>query len=176
MWGIPGSLNIWKEGVATFAGWFLNYEESIVLVDDDSYGINDVRNSLIRLGFDNLYGFLANGFPSWYVTVENVDSLRLWTVKQLKEHQFDGDFFLLDVRKINDWKKGHIEGAHHLYIGEVPERLSEIPQGIPVVVYCDSGNKSTVVCSFLKENGYNDVISVLGSITAWKKAGYPVKS
>jgi len=173
---IPGSLNIWKEGVATFAGWFLNYEESIVLVDDDSYGINDVRNSLIRLGFDNLYGFLANGFPSWYVTVENVDSLRLWTVKQLKEHQFDGDFFLLDVRKINDWKKGHIEGAHHLYIGEVPERLSEIPQGIPVVVYCDSGNKSTVVCSFLKENGYNDVISVLGSITAWKKAGYPVKS
>ena len=97
-----------------------------------------------------------------------MDSLRLWTVKQLKEHQFDGDFFLLDVRKINDWKKGHIEGAHHLYIGEVPERLSEIPQGIPVVVYCDSGNKSTVVCSFSKK-WLNDVISVLGSITAWKK-------
>jgi len=171
---IEGSLNIWEDGVAAFAGWFLNYEKPIILVDDDGNGIDQVRNSLIRLGFDNLYGFLANGFPNWYLNAEKMGTLRLWTVKQLKKHQFDIDFFLLDVRKINDWIEGYIEGAHHIYIGEVPGKLSEIPRDTPVVVYCDSGYKSTVVSSFLKKNGYTDVVSVLGSMTAWKKAGYPV--
>ena len=170
---IKGSLNIWKDGVAAFAGWFLNYEKPIILVDDNGPGLDQVRASLVRLGFDNLYGFLANGFPSWYLNAENMDTLNLWTVEQLKEHQFDDDFFLLDVRKINDWNDGFIEGAHHIYIGEVPGKLSEIPRDIPVVVYCDSGYKSTVACSFLKKNDYNDVVSVLGSMTAWKKAGYP---
>ena len=170
---IKGSLNIWKDGVAAFAGWFLNYEKPIILVDDNGPGLDQVRASLVRLGFDNLYGFLANGFPSWYLNAENMDTLNLWTVEQLKEHQFDDDFFLLDVRKINDWNDGFIEGANHIYIGEVPGKLSEIPRDIPVVVYCDSGYKSTVACSFLKKNDYNDVVSVLGSMTAWKKAGYP---
>ncbi len=121
-----------------------------------------------------MYGFLANGFPNWYLNAEKMSTIRLWTVKQLKEHQFDIDLFLLDVRKINDWMEGYIEGAHHIYIGDVSGKLSEIPHDTPVVVYCDSGYKSTVVSSFLKKNGYTDVFSVLGSMTAWKKAGYPV--
>ena len=171
---IPGSLNIWREGVAAFAGWFLNYEDPIILVDDHGYGLDEVRQSLVRLGFDNLHGYLADGFPNWYLHAEKVDNLKLWTVQQLKKHHFDGDFFLLDVRKINDWNKGYIEGAHHMYVGEVPENLSKIPPDIPVVVYCDSGFKSTIASSFLKKKGYNNVTSVLGSMNAWNKAGYPV--
>jgi hydroxyacylglutathione hydrolase len=171
---IPGSFNIWREGVAAFAGWFLNYEDPIILVDDHGYGLNEVRGSLVRLGFSNLYGYLADGFPNWYLHAEKVDTLTLWTVQQLKKHQFDGDFFLLDVRKINDLNEGYIEGAHHIYVGEIPEKLSEIPCDIPVVVYCDSGYKSTVACSFLKKNGYTKVTSVLGSMNAWNNVGYPV--
>jgi hydroxyacylglutathione hydrolase len=171
---IPGSLNIWREGVAAFAGWFLNYEDPIILIDDHDPNLDEIRLSLFRLGFDNLYGYLADGFPKWYLHAEKVETLNLCTVQQLKKHQFDGDFFLLDVRKINDWNKGYIEGAHHIYVGEVPEKISEIPQEIPLVVYCDSGFKSTVASSYLKKNGYTDVTSVLGSMNAWNKAGYPV--
>ncbi len=172
---IYGSLNIWGNGVAAFAGWFLNYEDPIILVDDHDIGLAEFHQSLTRLGFDNVYGYLAEGFPRWYLHAEEVETLNLWTVQQLKKHQFDGDFFLLDVRKINDWNKGYIEGAHHIYVGEVPEKINEIPSNIPVVVYCDSGFKSTVAASFLLKNGYTNVTSVMGSMNAWNKAGYPVK-
>lgn len=171
---IPGSLNIWREGVAAFAGWFLNYNDPIILVDDHECGLDQVRHSMVRLGFDNLYGYLALGFPNWYLHAEKVDTLSLWTVQQLKKHHIDCDFFLLDVRKVNDWNNGYIEGAHHIYVGEVPEKLGEIPSDIPVVVYCDSGYKSTIACSFLKKNGYTDTVSILGGMNAWNKAGYPV--
>jgi hydroxyacylglutathione hydrolase len=171
---IPGSLNIWREGVAAFAGWFLNYDNPIILVDDHGYGLDQVRHTLSRLGFDNIHGYLKDGFPNWYLHAEILDTLTLQTVQQLKKHQFEDDFFLLDVRKINDWNKGYIEGAHHIYIGDLPEKLNEIPQNMPLVVYCDSGYKSTIACSFLKKKGYKNLKSVLGSMNAWKKAGYPL--
>ena len=171
---IPNSLNIWQEGVAAFAGWFLNYDDPIILVDDHGYSLDIVRNYLVRIGFDNLHGYLKDGFPNWYLNAEELETLKLQTVQQLKEHQFDGDFFLLDVRKIKDWNQGYIEGANHIYVGDIPGKINEIPKDTPLVVYCDSGYKSTLTCSFLKKNGYKDLTSVLGSMNAWKKAGYPV--
>ncbi len=170
---VPGSLSIWQDGVPSFAGWFLNYQDPLIVVDDHGYGLEQVRQTLIRLGFDNIHGYLSGGFPSWYLHAEEIDTINLWTVHQLKE-ELKGDFFLLDVRKIADREKGYIEGSHHIYVGELTERIGEIPHDLPVVVYCDSGYKSTTACSYLKKNGYTELTSVLGSMTAWKKAGYPV--
>jgi len=170
---VPGSLNIWREGVPAFAGWFLNYEDPLIVVDDHDYGLGEVRQTLIRLGFDNIHGYLAGGFPSWYLHAEEIDTINLWSVHQLKE-ELNGDFFLMDVRKIDDRREGYIEGSHHIYVGEVPGRIGEIPRNLPVVVYCDSGYKSTTACSYLQKNGYTNLTSILGSMTAWKKAGYPV--
>lgn len=170
---INGSLNIWREGVPAFAGWFLNYQDPIVLVDDHERGLGEVRQALVRLGFDNIYGYLAGGFPSWYLHAEYIDTLNLWSVHQLNE-ELGGKFFLLDVRKLEDRKEGYIEGSHHIYVGELPGRIGEIPLDVPVVVYCDSGYKSTTACSYLQKYGYNDLTSVLGSMTAWKNANYPV--
>lgn len=191
---IPGSLSIWREGVPAFAGWFLNYEDPIIVVDDHGHGLNEVRQTLVRLGFDNIYGYLAGGFPSWYLHAEHIDTINLWSVHQLKEklekleERWEGlnekveelketseeDFFLLDVRKIDDRRNGYIKGSHHIYVGELPKRMAEVPHDHPVVVYCDSGYKSTTACSYLKKNGYTELSTVLGSMTAWKKAGYPV--
>ncbi|MBI5459792.1 MBL fold metallo-hydrolase [Methanobacterium sp.] len=170
---VPGSLNIWREGVPAFAGWFLNYEDPIIVVDDHDYGLEEIRQTLIRLGFDNIHGYLAGGFPSWYLHAEEIDTINLWSVHQLKE-KLNGDFFLMDVRKIDDRREGYIEGSHHIYVGEVPGMIGEIPRNLPVVVYCDSGYKSTTACSYLQKNGYTNLTSILGSMTAWKKAGYPV--
>lgn len=170
---INGSLNIWREGVPAFAGWFLNYHDPIVVVDDHEQCLDEVRQSLVRLGFDNILGYLAGGFPSWYLHAEHIDTLKLWSVHHLKE-KLGGDFFLLDVRKKEDRIEGFIEGSHHIYVGELPERMGEIPQDVPVVVYCDSGYKSTTACSYLKKCGYTNLTSVLGSMTAWRNAGYSV--
>ncbi len=191
---VPGSLNIWREGVPAFAGWFLNYEDPIIVVDDQIQGLDEVRQALFRLGFDNIYGYLEGGFPNWYLHAGQIDSINLWSVHQLKQkleslkekgegltenrkkfkETSEEDFFLLDVRKIDDRRKDYIQGSHHIYVGDLPQRIQEVPHDLPVVVYCDSGYKSTTACSYLKKNGYNELSTVLGSMTAWKKAGYPV--
>lgn len=171
---IPDTLSIWKTGLPVYAGWMLNYDDPIVIVDEEGHSIDEVRKFLVRLGYDDIYGYLGGGFSSWYLQAQPIKKLKLWSVHKLKERQFDNSIFILDVRKITDWVKGYIEGAHHIYLGHVRDRLDEIPQDKKVVVYCDSGNKSTIASSILKQNGYEDVATVLGSMKAWKRAGYPV--
>ena len=171
---IKGSLNIWRDGVSAFAGWFLNYQDPILIVDDSNPIRDKMQRALIRLGYDNLYGYLRGGLPSWYLQAEDVETIKLHTVQQLHKRLFNDDFYLLDVRKIVDRKKGFIEGSKHIYAGLIPQRLDEIPRNQEIVVYCDSGYKSTMVASYLLQNGYQNVGSVLGSMRAWIKASYPV--
>lgn len=168
---IPGSLNIWADGFAAFAGYFLEYDNPIIIVDEK--GSNDlVRRSLIRLGYDNKYGYLMGGFPNWYINGMECENLEAWTVEQLKSHIDEGtDFTLLDVRKHADREKYHIGDSMHCWVGDIPKNLDNIPDD--VVVYCDSGYKSTIAASLLKMNQYN-VKTVLGGITAWIRKDYPI--
>ncbi len=133
-------------------------------------GVDPVRRSLIRLGYDNMAGYLAGGFPSWYMAGLEIMKMRAISVHELRE--MEGDFFLLDVRKITDRDRFHIEGSEHIWVGDLPDNLDLIPEK-DVVIYCDSGYKSTIAASILEGHGFN-VTTVLGGIGAWLRAGYPV--
>jgi len=172
---IPGSISIWENGLAGFLGWAVDYAAPLVIVDDVSSTPCRAVRSFLRLGFDNLAGILAGGFPAWAKAAGPVGTIGTCTVRQLKD-RLDGEepFFLLDVRDIRHWQDGgHIPGAHHLYAGEVPTRLSGIPETLPVVTICDAGFKGSFAASLLARAGYNDVTNVLGGMTAWYAAGLP---
>lgn len=170
---IPQILSIWKDGVPAYAGWLLNYKDPIVIVDEEGQNIDEVRRYLVRVGFDKVYGYLGGGFSQWYMHAEPIKKLELWSVQELRKKQNDKSIYLLDVRKITDWEGGYIKGAHHIYLGYLKDRLSEIPDDKKIVIYCDAGNKSTIAGSILQRNGYRDIATVLGSMNAWRKAGYP---
>lgn len=166
---IPGSLNIWQDGFAAFAGYFLNYDDPVLVVDDGR-GVESVRRSLIRLGYDNMAGYLAGGFPSWYMAGLEFNAISAISVHELRELR--GDLFLLDVRKITDRERFYIEGSEHIWVGDLPDNIDMIPEK-DVVIYCDSGYKSTIAASILERHGFN-ATTVLGGIGAWLRAGYPV--
>jgi hydroxyacylglutathione hydrolase len=54
------------------------------------------------------------------------------------------------------------------------ERFEDVPRDQAVAVVCGSGYRASIASSFLKREGYADVTNVLGGMTAWKAAGYPV--
>jgi hydroxyacylglutathione hydrolase len=173
---VPGSLSIWKEGLPAFMGWFLNYTDPVILVDDFNCDLLSVGRNFMRLGFDNLSGYLAGGFPAWFKSAAPVDNISAWSVQELEERRKDQDLFLLDVRDLENVEKlGRIPGAHHIYIGELPGKISEVPRNRPVAIYCDAGYKGSIGASILSRNGYEDVANILGGMTAWIAAGFEVE-
>ncbi len=171
---VPGTLNIWKYGLTYFAGWMLNYEDPIIIINESNESINQIIRYLIRLGYDNIFGYLSGGFTNWSNSGEEIETVDTWSVHDLKERQDDESIFILDVRELREWKEGYIEGAYHIYVGDLQYYLNEVPKDKYIVVYCDTGNRASIAASILKNNGYKGVANVLGSIKAWKAAGYPL--
>ncbi|MDQ2950920.1 MAG: rhodanese-like domain-containing protein [Chloroflexota bacterium] len=83
------------------------------------------------------------------------------------------DRHLVDVREDDEWLAGHIEGAQHIPLGELGERLGELPTGGSIVAVCRSGGRSAAAVRGLKQLGY-DAENLDGGVTAWSKAGLPL--
>jgi len=172
---IPGSISIWREGIPAFIGWFFDYQVPIMIVDDFNLELGSVIRRMVRLGYDNTAGYLAGGFPAWFKGAQEIGTIPTCSVQQLNHCLLENSPFLLDVRDRKNWQSvGHIPGAHHRYVGELPDHLDEIPKVEPVFVYCDAGYKGSLAASILARDGYTNVTNVLGGMTAWKRAGYPV--
>lgn len=85
------------------------------------------------------------------------------------------DVVMLDVREQNEYDAGHIPGVTLIPLSEVANRLSEIPTDKTVIVTCHSGNRSSQVSEFLRQNGYKNIHNMKGGIVAWENAGLPVE-
>jgi adenylyltransferase/sulfurtransferase len=86
----------------------------------------------------------------------------------------DGYVFL-DVRERDEWEQGHVPGAVWIPRGNLESRVeAAVPdRSQPVVVYCAGGSRSAYAAKTLEELGYENVVSVAGGFTDWKRNGFP---
>jgi adenylyltransferase/sulfurtransferase len=93
--------------------------------------------------------------------------ISVFDVKALQEE--DADFVLLDVREPWEYDVSHLGGIS-IPLGQLPDRLQEIPQDKDVVVMCRSGARSDRAVSFLRERGFTRVKNMTGGIRQWALA------
>ena len=74
---------------------------------------------------------------------------------------------LIDVREPHEWEIARIPDASLIPMGEVPSRISEIPQTGNVLVYCKVGARSAEVLKFLHQVGLTNTKHLAGGIDAW---------
>jgi rhodanese-related sulfurtransferase len=79
------------------------------------------------------------------------------------------DAAILDVREPEEWEAGHIPGALHIPLADLPARLDELPAG-EVVVTCRGGGRSARAVGWLTTNGY-EAVNLTGGMGAWQGAG-----
>lgn len=84
------------------------------------------------------------------------------------------DHVLIDVRTVGEYSSGTIEGALNIPVESLAQRLSEVPTGKPVVLFCRSGNRSAQAARILEQAGFEGIYD-MGGIIGWSNAGYPVQ-
>jgi rhodanese-related sulfurtransferase len=84
---------------------------------------------------------------------------------------------IVDVREQEEWDEGHIPGAVHIPRGHLESRIERAApdSSRPVLVYCSAGNRSAFAAKTLGELGYDEVTSLAGGFTDWKRSGFPVE-
>jgi rhodanese-related sulfurtransferase len=94
-------------------------------------------------------------------------------VPEVSVQELPADAVILDVREDDEWAAGHVEGATHVPLGEVPARLGELPDADPLYVICRSGNRSGRAVAWLGQQGI-ETVNVAGGMRAWAAAGRPM--
>ncbi|MCW2831700.1 MAG: sulfurtransferase [Aeromicrobium sp.] len=80
---------------------------------------------------------------------------------------------VLDVREDHEWAAGHIAGAVHVPLGDLPARVGELDPTVRTLVVCHVGGRSARATAWLHAQGH-EVVNLQGGMEAWEQAGRPV--
>ena len=81
---------------------------------------------------------------------------------------------LIDVRESFEFAAGHAKGARNIPLSQLTNRLGELHPSRPVLVICQSGNRSKTAQKLLQRQNVEHVLNVRGGTGAWRAAGLPI--
>lgn len=169
---VPGTINIPLSMLAAWAGWLVDYEQTIYLIAVDSQLPEAIR-VLHKIGIDQIQGV----FEKTKLLDAGLASERYVTSspEELASRIESRDVRLIDVRSDSEWNAGHIPQAEHYFLGHLFDQLSEFDTSQTVVVQCQSAARSAIAASIMQASGF-DVINLAGGFQAWKEAGLATTS
>lgn len=171
---VPGTLGIpLTRAFTTWAGWLIPYDADFYLIGDGP-SVREAVRDLAMIGLDRVAGV----FEPAAVTGrrrEALDSIARTDARRLAQRHRRHEVTILDIRGAAEWEAGHIAGALHVPLGDLPERLAEVPAERPVVVHCESGARSAIAASVLRAGGRREVVDFQGGMQAWRESGLPLQ-
>jgi hydroxyacylglutathione hydrolase len=96
------------------------------------------------------------------------------SVEEANEKVKTGNIYIVDVRRQDEFRKGHIRKAKNIPLDGFKDRMNKIPKKKDVLVYCDSGARSIRAVRYLEVAGHERILHMHQGLRGWKKAGYPV--
>ncbi len=169
---VAGTINIEISNLASWTGWFVNYDKPVYLVTGRNE-LERVVRILHEIGVDNIAGY----FDADEVAAAgmNAQIYREVPAAELADPILNNEVTLIDVRAQTEWDEGRLPNAQHIMLGYLKERADEVVNGKPIVVQCRSGNRSAIAASVLQAAGAENVINMTGGYRDWNKAGLPIE-
>lgn len=165
---LKGSINIGLEGsFATWSGSILDPKRPVIVIAEVGRE-QEAAVRLGRVGFERVAGHLKGGMGALADRSELVARSTRITVQALAERLAEKHApLVLDVRTPAEWNNGHIEGALHIPLNRLQQRMAEVPRDTKLAVICRSGYRSSIATSLLHAAGVHDVIDIGGGMDAW---------
>ncbi|WP_017570580.1 MBL fold metallo-hydrolase [Nocardiopsis halotolerans] len=169
---LRGALNIGTEGrFAETAGMMIEPGSTILVVADPGRE-REVVTRLVRVGLDDVAGFLPH--PESAMASVPGETAR---APRVSAGELNGALnsgreapVVVDVRGGAEREGGVIEEAVHIPLADLPERMGELDTGRPVVVHCAGGYRSSVAASYLRSRGVGNVSDLVGGFNAYRLA------
>ncbi|MBE3560300.1 MAG: MBL fold metallo-hydrolase [Ktedonobacteraceae bacterium] len=174
---IPGSLNIELDAsFATYVGWLLPFNVPLMILIEDEEGRREAVVQLIRIGYEQVNGYLDGGLSAWKAAALPTGQFASMDVETLYRHWSRREsLWVLDVRRPDEWRAGHIPGAHYIHLGDLPQRMHELPKDQPIVTFCLTGHRAEIAASMIAATG-REVIAVRGGMDEWLRAALPIET
>ena len=164
---IPNSINIGING--DFAPWvgaiIQNVSQKILLVADPNK-VHETITRLVRVGFDNIIGFLEGGFSAWQnagLQTDMIDRISAIDFEEKYEHSHK---IVVDVRKLSEYEAEHVVDAFSKPLAAINSWIESIDQNQHFFLHCAGGYRSMIAASILKQKGISNFSEIDGGFNA----------
>ena len=148
---IKNSINISLNGsFAVSAGNLIDINKKILLVCDIGYQKESFIR-LLRVGFDNITGYLNTSIDSW-IDDEYIDSIDQTTSEHLKIFKHH---HIVDVRTKSEYEKSHLKRSVNLPLYELNKSIKYLDKNEKYLIHCQTGYRSMIASSILKRDGFD---------------------
>ena len=155
---LAGTVNVEVgDSFVTYLGWTIRWGTPVTLVGDTVDEVAEAQRQLVRIGIDRPAGAATGGPETWAVGGE-LRSYRSATFADLAAEQRSSDLLVLDVRRGDEWEEGHLDGALHIPLDQLEDRIGEVPTDRPVWVHCASGFRASIAASLVDRAGRDVVV------------------
>ena len=168
---VPGSYSVGIDGpVSAWVGWLIARGRPIILTGGTESQQREAQRQLLRIGFDVIAGVLDGGLDAWRASGREVTSFETVDVEDLAAWVLSAvPMTVIDARDEHEWVAGHVPGAVHMYVPDIPHHAGEIPREAPVAVHCASGYRAGIAASLLEQAGHGRIIHVNGEYSDWDR-------
>ena len=168
---IPGSYSVGLDGpLSAWVGWLVPRGRPIVLVGGTDAQHREAQRQLYRIGFDTVIGALDGGIDAWRSGGRDLSTFETVDVEDMAAWILSAEpMTVVDARDEHEWSAGHVPGAVHIYVPDIPHRAAEIPLEAPVAVHCASGYRAGIAASLLEQAGLKRIIHVNGPYSDWDR-------
>src|SRR3989449_3038544 len=168
---IPGSYNVGIDGpVSAWVGWLIARGRPLILVGGGDKELHKAQRQLLRIGYDTIAGGLDGGIEAWQSSGREVSTFETIDVEDMAQWVLSAEpMTVVDTRDEHEWVAGHVPGAVHMYVPDVPLRADEIPRDAPVAVHCASGYRAGIAASLLEQAVLKRIIHVNGEYSDWDR-------
>jgi hydroxyacylglutathione hydrolase len=167
---IPGSVAIpLRDAFASWLGWLLPDDVPLVFILDPGQDRAELVWTALKIGYERLAGQLAGGLAAWTAEADTITATRLITAEEID------DRVVLDVRQRAEYAGGHVPGAVHVELGDLPEHVAQLSHRRTVVM-CGHGERAMTAASLLERGGHRDLAVLAGGPHDWVDAtGGPLR-
>lgn len=170
---VTGTLNFGLDGqFSTYLGWLIPWGAPVTLLGDSSEQVAEAQREMVRIGLDRIAGAATGGPEDW--TDRPLGTLETAVFADLSQVRHHRPVHVLDVRLAGEYTDSHIEGAQNVPIGELLDRVDEIPER-ELWVHCGSGYRASIASSVLAARGHR-VVLVDDAFDNAGDAGLPMTS
>jgi rhodanese-related sulfurtransferase len=150
---LAGTINVEiGDSFVTYLGWTIRWGTAVTLVGDSVEEVAEAQRQLVRIGIDRPAGVAVGGPDTWGAGGE-LRSYRSATFAELAAELGDGELTVLDVRRHDEWDAGHLDGALHIPLDELEDRMPDVPDDGPVWVHCATGFRASIAASLVDRAG-----------------------
>ncbi|MEO8413118.1 MAG: MBL fold metallo-hydrolase [Ginsengibacter sp.] len=171
---IPNSINIGIDG--NFAQWvgemIPDIKQEILLVTEAGREEESIIR-LSRVGYDFALGCLKDGFNAWKNAGKEYETITRMSSEEFEKTYATERPFIIDIRRKSEFDSEHVIGAVNIPLNQINKNLAAFPKDKPFVLYCNSGYRTMIAASILKQRGWYDFKDVSGGFKEIAKTNVP---